>query len=108
MWKEDGQDMSQIYEVIRTVNFLNRLIFKPDHYTLAAQHAGEQPDFTELERDNYSEGNKLTTPLELSVLEELSRAGQNQLTGQSGELLQILRTHSAMVFSRGDKAKFNY
>ena len=35
MWREEGIDLSQIYQVIRSVNLLNRILFKPDNYILS-------------------------------------------------------------------------
>ena len=52
MWREEGQDMSQIYQVIKTVNYLNRLLFKSEDFQLESR--GRQlaskyvkPDFSD-------------------------------------------------------------
>ena len=34
--------------MIRTVNFLNRLLFKPDHYVLGIKPPGEKAKFAEV------------------------------------------------------------
>lgn len=41
MWREEGQDFSQLKTIVTTVSFLNRLLFKPnvDEYVLGTRKA---------------------------------------------------------------------
>lgn len=47
---EDAGDLSKIYKIIRSVNYLNRIVFQPDDYVLGTKKGG----FKSIERPGYS------------------------------------------------------
>lgn len=37
MWREDGKDLGAVYQVVKTVNYLNRLMFKSEDFNLESR-----------------------------------------------------------------------
>ena len=113
LWQEEGEEWSHIFRVIKTVNYMNRLLFEPDDYLLGTKAkpaidtvienivVEEEPvveEIKEPETDKKSSSSSESVKSEIPVIENPGYTA----------LIELLKHHSAAVTAKGVGIKERY
>lgn len=90
--------------MIRTVNFLNRLLFKPDHYVLGIKPPGEKAKFAEVFAERVDNEDEESGKEEVDLVPTQTV----ELKGDPAALVDLLISHSAAIIAKGDPQKQRY
>ena len=92
MWREDGQNLSQICQTIRTVNYLNRMLLRQDDYIVGT--IKNPPKFNP----------RTVTPSDIPEKPDEF----NLASPDVQKLIDLLKSHSTAIISKGNEKKRNY
>ena len=101
MWQGEGQDLSYIKKFIKTVNYINRLIFEPDDYQLGSR---KRPGSLIKPIPTARDSDAAASPAEVGervVYQEVFK--KTKLSDEVKTLLWLLKNHHAAIFGRDDQ-----
>ena len=115
MWQEDGADWSQIHRVIKTVNYLNRLMFEPDDYLLGTRDKPPVDTVISAAPAQVAEPPKE----EEKVEEEKAPSSSSSSEGSKEEeappetpeytaMIDLLKAHCAAIMARDNEMRKRY
>ena len=111
LWQEDGEDWTHIYRVIKTVNYMNRLMFEPDDYLISTK---AKPAIDTVIEKIVDEPEPVVEEVKEPETEKVSSSSSSEegepLDPNPGQtaLIELLKHHSAAMTAKGHGMKERY